>query len=619
MNIRWKVGALIATLFVVLGVSEVFVADSVLLPSFTDLERSEADVAMRRVRYALDRSFEQVALSTTSWGTWEDTYQFAHDHNRAFVDVNVTVAGLKELNVSAAVIIDEGGLVIASGAVDLESNRPRDVNQLGRLASEPDFPWRRNLHDGRPVRGFLWTDDGIMLVAAGPVLDGLGRGPPRGMVMMGRTLSAAAISQLGTQSQVRLELLPTGGEVVGKHIVETDSNTEVYETLADIYGHPVVTLRVTVPREITRRGRSAVYYATACLMGAAVIVVILLILILNKVVLTPLARVTRHAVKVGQDADLTSRLAFDRADEIGVLARELDRMVARVAESRSQLVDQSFRAGLAELAKGILHNLGNAMTPLGVRLAVLQKRLRSTSNEDFELAADELCRTELDPARRADLGELVRLASGSLAATLRAAEEDVEVITRQISIVRSALSEQVRFTHDGPVWEAVRLADLLAQSLEVVPDVARCRLRIEADASVDQIGAVYVPRTLLRMVLQNLIINAADAVGETGVAQGSLRFAAQLTQASGREQLLLHCTDNGVGIATEHLARIFEKGFSTKSRETNFGIGLHWCANALGSIGGRVWATSDGVARGAALHVLLPLKSLEDRVAIRVA
>jgi len=35
-------------------------------------------------------------------------------------------------------------------------------------------------------------------------------------------------------------------------------------------------------------------------------------------------------------------------------------MVARVAESRTQLVDQSFQAGFAELAKGVLHNLGNA-------------------------------------------------------------------------------------------------------------------------------------------------------------------------------------------------------------------------------------------------------------------
>ena len=50
MNIRWKVGALIGALLVVLGIAELFVAARVLLPSFADLERSEASVAMRRVR-----------------------------------------------------------------------------------------------------------------------------------------------------------------------------------------------------------------------------------------------------------------------------------------------------------------------------------------------------------------------------------------------------------------------------------------------------------------------------------------------------------------------------------------------------------------------------------------
>ncbi len=61
-------------------------------------------------------------------------------------------------------------------------------------------------------------------------------------------------------------------------------------------------------------------------------------------------------------------------------------MVARVAESRIQLVDQSFQAGFAELAKGVLHNLGNAMTPIGVRLANLRERLRAAPSDDAEQA-----------------------------------------------------------------------------------------------------------------------------------------------------------------------------------------------------------------------------------------
>ncbi len=69
--------------------------------------------------------------------------------------------------------------------------------------------------------------------------------------------------------------------------------------------------------------------------------------------------------------------------------------------------------------------------------------------------------------------------------------------------------------------------------------------------------------------------------------------------------------DDGVGIAPQNLQRVFEKGFSTKSPETNHGIGLHWCANAINALGGRIWAASDGPGRGAAMHLIVPLASRE--------
>jgi two-component system NtrC family sensor kinase len=71
--------------------------------------------------------------------------------------------------------------------------------------------------------------------------------------------------------------------------------------------------------------------------------------------------------------------------------------------------------------------------------------------------------------------------------------------------------------------------------------------------------------------------------------------------------LHLYCTDDGVGIAGCNLERIFEKGFSTKSKETNYGIGLHWCANSLGALGGRIWASSEGTGRGTSMHITIPL------------
>jgi len=325
--------------------------------------------------------------------------------------------------------------------------------------------------------------------------------------------------------------------------------------------------------------------------------------------LTPLARVTRHAVAMGAGEDLTRRLDFNSKDEIGVLAHEFDAMVDRVAESRRAVVDQSFQAGFAELAKGVLHNLGNAMTPIGVRLSRLRDRLRAAPTENAEQAVAELASATTDPARRADLEEFVRLACTELAQAVKAAEIDVAVMSRQTSIVQAALTEQLQAARNEHVIEAVRLPELIAQSLEIVPESCRQRLMVATDDSLKKVGVVNIARTVLRLILQNLIINAADAVREAGKDKGVLHVAAEIVREANGEQLHLQCKDDGIGIAANNLERVFEKGFSTKSKATNYGIGLHWCANAIGALGGRLWAASEGPGRGASMHLMVPIGS----------
>src|ERR671925_603301 len=99
MNIRWKVTALIAALFVALGITAVIIARNVLIPSFTALEHSEAEVAMRRV-------------------------QFAHDHNATFVSEQVTAPGLSTLNINMLIFADVSGDFLATQTLDLRTNRP---------------------------------------------------------------------------------------------------------------------------------------------------------------------------------------------------------------------------------------------------------------------------------------------------------------------------------------------------------------------------------------------------------------------------------------------------------------------------------------------------------------
>ncbi len=615
MSIRAKVIALIAALFAILAVAGVLVARFVLMPSFLELENKDAATAIRRVTYLLDRSLNQLELSATGWGNWADTYRFTQDHNRGYVTDNITAVALQQLDINLLAIVDATGRIIAHGSLDPSFEGKVDFDLISSEHLPTKFPWRANLKSALAARGFMQTNHGIMMLAGAPVLNGFGHGSPRGMVLMGRLLSQKEVSLLGAAAQVALSVAAATDQPADR-LMEVGDGVRLVHPVADLYGHPLMELRVDTPREVTRRGYAAVWYAGGYVACAAVIILSILVLVLNRVVLNPLARVTRHAVAIAEDKDLTPRLDFRDQDEIGVLAREFDRMVARVAESRSQLVDKSFQAGYAELSRGVLHNLGNAMTPIGVRLSTLRSRLQSISTSEMAFAAAELAESDhVDTCRRADLQDFLRIGCAQLEAITQAMEADVEVMARQTAIVQSALSEQIRSTHEQHVIETLRLSDLVSQSLDVVPDGARALLRIELDKSLDSIGPVSVVRTVLRLVLQNIVINASDSVREAGRAGGTLRIAAEVCQEGGSDQLLMHCSDDGIGIPATDLERIFENGFSTKSKQTNFGIGLHWCANAINALGGRLWATSLGHGSGATMHLMVPVVAASNQKA----
>jgi two-component system NtrC family sensor kinase len=621
MKIRAKVFALLSAVFLLLAVVEWGVGQLVLLPRFEQIERDDALTAMKRIERGLEQELGQIQVSTTDWGNWTDTYRFVQDRNSPFAEANLTTIAVKELHVTVLAIVDNEGAIIWSHALDPATGSPLELDVVARRSLAAEFPWRANLRNAQPARGLIATNHGVLLAAVSPILDGFGRGPSRGMVFMGRLLTSAELTEIGGKVQTAVAMItatdaagrlatvprPKDNAAPKERVVATDTTTQVYRIFDDIELRPIMTLRVDVPRKISARARATVAYTTAFTIGAAVVVLVLMLAVLNRTVLAPLGRVTQHAVAVGKGDDLTTRLNLSRNDEIGALADALDRMVAQLAASRREHIDDSFQAGMAEFSRGVLHNVGNAMTPLCVRLAALEESLRAAPIADVDRALAERGRTSVVPARQADLDEFLRLASGELARTIRAATADAGVASRQAAVVQTALADQLRSSKGAAVVEPVDLSSVIGQSLEIVPDGCRERLAIEVDESVKTLGVMRLARTVLRLVLQNVIINAAEAVRAAGRDRGVLRLTAAVAQGPGRDELLLQCADTGVGIAAENLERIFERDYSTKRAHGNIGIGLHWCATAVSALGGRIWATSDGVGRGATIHLVMPL------------
>ena len=353
-----------------------------------------------------------------------------------------------------------------------------------------------------------------------------------------------------------------------------------------------------MPRSITAKGLAATRFALWSLLIVGVIVVMVLILTIRHMILGPVSRMTQHAVRIAEHDDLTVRLALDRRDELGILAREFDKMVDKLEDARRRLVDHSFEAGAAQLASGVLHNVGNAMTPLSVTVASLQKRLREAPGDDVALVLSELDKAGDSPERRADLEEFLRLTGRELASAVTQARGEADTVARQAEMIQQVLAQQLRSSHAAPVIEAVRLPDLIERAVEMVPTALRPFLSIHVDPALQSLKSVHVARTTLQQVFQNLIQNAAESMRDAGRTRGNLHVSGGIVAGPDGGRLELRFSDDGAGIAPEHQPRIFERGFSTKSRDSNSGIGLHWCANALHALGGSLRAETAGVGSG---------------------
>jgi signal transduction histidine kinase len=627
--IRVKVTILLALLFTTLIAAQWVIQQQLMLPRFVELERDSARTDMQRVVLALEREQQALGALAADWGNWKDLWRYIQDHNADFAHTSLTDNAVRTVKANYMALIALGGRFDWRHGLDHGTGKPLTIRLNGNDQLEP--AWASAVAQGLPVSGLIKTNLGVMIAAGAPILDGYGHGPARGMVIMGRLLNKDELLRLGNQAQVTLDMRawgedPTADAMVSAalrvgdaRLTASENSTRIERGFPNLSGVPLLALGIDVPRTISHRGADAVRYSTRMLGVAAFIVLAALLALLGRMVLTPLAQVTAHAQQIAAADDLSARLAYDRRDELGALARTFDHMVERLAQTRRELIDRSFESGAAENASGVLHNLGNAMTPLSINITELQQQLGTVPAGDLQLALEELRRGTPDPERRRDLQQFVQLTAADLLHSLRRSDERVRQVIAQTELIQAVIAEQRQHRRSEPVRQLMRPAELIARSIEHVAPVHRERLQVELAPGLSALGPLSLPATMLGMVLQNLAQNAAESAAHAGLPRTRLRFDANLVESSGQQALRISASDEAAGIAAEDLPRLFQKGYSTKPPASNSGLGLHWCANALRALGGHITVHSDGPGRGARFECQVPLPAAPAQIEERAA
>jgi PAS domain S-box-containing protein len=273
-----------------------------------------------------------------------------------------------------------------------------------------------------------------------------------------------------------------------------------------------------------------------------------------------------------------------------------------------QLIDTSRNAGMADVATGVLHNVGNVLNSVGVSATSVGDRLRrSKVNKLLRVTAmlreqnGHLAEFLTSDPKGKLIPEYLTTVADELAGEQGELIAKMTTVAEHIEHIKEIVAMQQNYAKVSGVYENLAAAELVDDALRLNV-VAFERHHIELIREFDEnTPKICVDRHKFLQILINLLRNAKHAMQDAG--ELDRRMVIRVGPAS-PDRVKIVVSDNGVGIAREHMTKIFNHGFTTK--KDGHGFGLHSGANAAKEMGGSLSARSDGPGKGAEFTLELP-------------
>ena len=302
--------------------------------------------------------------------------------------------------------------------------------------------------------------------------------------------------------------------------------------------------------------------AAAGAVAICAVVFLALVFLVNR----PMRELQREIARVGA-GDLNVSVSFaSRHDEIGELGRNFNRMVTQLRDSqkeierlhRTQISRAEHLATMGELATGLAHEIRNPLAGIAGVIEIIGRDLPSSS-----------------PARL----------------VVKEVKQEIVQINRIVSDLLDCARPkppEIRLSNLNDTAEhSVMLARQQVISKPIKVEFLPC----------NELPAVDHDSGQIHQVLLNLILNALQALDGLGLVRVELSRADHFAAVS--------VSDNGRGIAPDHLPNIFRPFYTTKGNGT--GLGLSLARRIVEDHGGRIDVTSQ-LGEGTTFTVLLPLR-----------
>ena len=275
--------------------------------------------------------------------------------------------------------------------------------------------------------------------------------------------------------------------------------------------------------------------------------------------------------------------------------------------THNQLLETSRLAGMAEVATGMLHNVGNTLTSVNVSATVISEKLQNSDikhfyklNALFQENADDLINFFQTSPKASKIAGFMSNLEQVLKKEHQLYQEEIECLRKNVNHIRDIIETQQSFSKVVGFKEIVNPTDLMDNAL-FLNDGDILKYNVQVNKDYDFTERIMVERHKVLQILVNLVRNAIQATKSNKEYE---REIVVYVHAHGDDCVQFQVNDNGMGISSDNLKRIFQHGFTTK--DSGHGFGLHSSALFAKEMGGSLSAYSDGVDQGASFVLTIP-------------
>ncbi len=364
------------------------------------------------------------------------------------------------------------------------------------------------------------------------------------------------------------------------------------------------------------RGILAQSWLQASIIAMASIVSLLiaaaLAALLQRSISRPIVELSNAARRIEREADFSGNVDVEATGETEPLVDAFNAMLQRLGErdmalrqAHTSLVRASREAGMAEVATGILHNVGNVLNSINTSAEVAVERVKGLSLEPMQKAvalaidSDDVGKFLTEDARGT---KVLPYLAKSIEHAFKQRDEllsEMGQIREGMDHVKEIVARQRAYAGAANALDTCGIVELVEDSLALVSDSIK-KHHVEVIREFVENPTVRVDRHWSLQILVNLVSNACEALEASPSDDRKLTVSTALDG----DHYLIRVSDNGAGIAPGDLQKLFAQGFTTKTG--GLGFGLHDSIIAVRQMKGTLTAESEGLGCGATFVVRLP-------------